>query len=696
MAVRISKIDIQDLGPVQRLRWTPVSLNVIYGKNEQGKTWIVEFLLRSLFKVTRIWNLRQLKGNGRITVSGLESKPVHFSPTSSKLEEYIDQHQELPADFTRLLVIKGAELSLAASTQSGKIDKQTLQHFLSNQDLLDRIEDRISATLKKTEIVEGLISGIRKGEIVQRDLLLKQLKDIDALFEQIGLGYSGGKRKALEMESEQLSREIGGLIKAKQHQAWQISVELNHLKADISGMNEEILADLTEKNRSYDLMREQLASLQEQLQTAERKSRHYGWLKTAVRLYREKLENLPSRPSFLLPLLSVISGVAGAWFILQNMDWPAVACVAAVLAAGGLYVALMLRYTARQAEREERVSIGKEFESRFGKSFNGLADLEILLEESQEDFAQVQVLKRQVQEAGSNVDRMKDQIRQLWNRWRAGEIPGQEEWLKLIQEAQERIAALKRTWQEKREVLAGLQVPASEYVQEDPGIAFDPAQLAQLNDQRQQIQNDVGEIHRKLDLLKQLICKVTGDPFDLDWENLILHLQQKRESVLKEYQSVTSEILGKLAVKQVLDRLRAVQEERISEGLTSPAMVAPLKNITGRYSQFRIHGDEILVMDDIHEFNLSDLSTGAQEQVLLALRLGFVSRLFDQKPLFLILDDAFQHSDWERRSLMIDTMVELARNGWQIIYFTMDDHIRDMFQEKGRILGDEFNLKTLN
>ena len=45
---------------------------------------------------------------------------------------------------------------------------------------------------------------------------------------------------------------------------------------------------------------------------------------------------------------------------------------------------------------------------------------------------------------------------------------------------------------------------------------------------------------------------------------------------------------------------------------------------------------------------------------------------------------------------MIDTMVELARNGWQIIYFTMDDHIRDLFQEKGRVLGDEFNLKTLN
>jgi hypothetical protein len=696
MTVRISKIDIQDLGPVHRVRWTPVSLNVIYGKNEQGKTWIVEFLLRSLFKVTRIWNLRQLTGNGRITVSGLEPKPVHFSPASPKLEEYIDQHEELPADFTRLLVIKGAELSLAASSHSGKIDKQTLQHFLSNQDLLDRIENRISATLKKTEIADGLISGLKKGEIVQRDLLLKQLKEFDTLFEQIGLGYSGGKRKALEMERELLSGEIDRVMKAKRFKAWQISVELEHLESDISGMNEKILADLTEKVRSFGLMQEQLDAVHEQLRTAELKSAHHSWLKTAVRLYREKLEKLPVRPSFLLPVISVISGVTGGWFILKNLAWPAVVCVAAVLAAGALYVALMLRYTARQAEREERISVGKEYESRFGKPFNGLADLETLFEESQEDFAQVQVLKRQIQETGSSLDRLSDQIRQLWTHWKPEEVPGQEDWLKMLQEAQNRTAALKRTWQEKREGLAGLQVPASEYVQEDPGIAFEPTRLARLNDQKQAIQNDLSDIHRKLDLLKQLICKATGDPFDLDWENLILHLQQKRESVLKEYQAVTSEILGKLTVKKVLDRLRTVQEQRISEGLTSPAMVEPLKKITGRYNQFRIHGDEILVMDEFHEFNLSDLSTGTQEQVLLALRLGLASRLFDQKPLFLILDDAFQHSDWERRSLMIETMVELARNGWQIIYFTMDDHIRDLFREKGRILGDEFDLRTLN
>ena len=45
-----------------------------------------------------------------------------------------------------------------------------------------------------------------------------------------------------------------------------------------------------------------------------------------------------------------------------------------------------------------------------------------------------------------------------------------------------------------------------------------------------------------------------------------------------------------------------------------------------------------------------------------------------------MLDDALQNSDWDRRANMVDHLVELVRSsGWQIFYFTMDDHLRDLF-----------------
>jgi uncharacterized protein YhaN len=76
--------------------------------------------------------------------------------------------------------------------------------------------------------------------------------------------------------------------------------------------------------------------------------------------------------------------------------------------------------------------------------------------------------------------------------------------------------------------------------------------------------------------------------------------------------------------------------------------------------------------------------------VLLALRVGFAARWLKKDGLFLVLDDAFQHADWERRERLVDLVMDLARSGWQILYLTMDDHIRDLFNEKGKAFGKEF------
>ncbi len=79
--------------------------------------------------------------------------------------------------------------------------------------------------------------------------------------------------------------------------------------------------------------------------------------------------------------------------------------------------------------------------------------------------------------------------------------------------------------------------------------------------------------------------------------------------------------------------------------------------------------------------------------MLLALRMGFASRLAGGEPLFLILDDAFQHSDWERRERLVREVVALAETGWQISYLTMDDHLRDLFVEAGeQDFGEDFRF----
>ena len=92
------------------------------------------------------------------------------------------------------------------------------------------------------------------------------------------------------------------------------------------------------------------------------------------------------------------------------------------------------------------------------------------------------------------------------------------------------------------------------------------------------------------------------------------------------------------------------------------------------------------------------LSTGAKEQVMIALRMVFAPRFLGDNPAFLILDDAFQHADWERRETLVEHTLRLVKDrGWQVFYFTMDDHIRKLFQAGAeRVLSGDFQVVDLS
>jgi uncharacterized protein YhaN len=208
----------------------------------------------------------------------------------------------------------------------------------------------------------------------------------------------------------------------------------------------------------------------------------------------------------------------------------------------------------------------------------------------------------------------------------------------------------------------------------------------------------LNEDEKKLESLKQRICAFTGDDIATSWETVIQSLKELRHTSLNALHRQTAELLGKMAVTDVLDQLRHDEATRIEEGLRSPGVLEPLKLVTGRYTDLKLQGDGLIVSDGFNDFELNRLSTGAMEQVLLALRIGLARRWMDREneSFFLVLDDAFQYSDWKRRESLMKMAVNLAKNGWQVIYLSMDDHIRSLFRKAARSFGDEFQEKTLS
>ncbi|GAI71663.1 unnamed protein product [marine sediment metagenome] len=138
------------------------------------------------------------------------------------------------------------------------------------------------------------------------------------------------------------------------------------------------------------------------------------------------------------------------------------------------------------------------------------------------------------------------------------------------------------------------------------------------------------------------------------------------------------------SVHKVISKLREEEDAKIQEGLQSEVVLSPLKDITQRYNRLILDNDRLIVSDQYDNFSIRDLSTGAIEQVMLALRIGFTLKLLREDALFLILDDAFQHSDWQKREILINKLADIAKKGWQIIYLTMDDHIKGLFDKVSR------------
>ena len=163
----------------------------------------------------------------------------------------------------------------------------------------------------------------------------------------------------------------------------------------------------------------------------------------------------------------------------------------------------------------------------------------------------------------------------------------------------------------------------------------------------------------------------------------------------EELKKVTAKIIAGITVHKVISKLREEEDEKIQEGLESETVLAPLKDLTQRYNRLKLDDDKLVIFDEYNNFDLKDISTGAIEQVMLALRIGFSSKLLKKDTIFLILDDGFQHCDWPKRKILVRKLSDIAKKGWQIIYLTMDDNIKELFDEAGKEFKEDYKSLEL-
>ncbi len=698
MGVKIDKISVKDLGPIKEFLAAFGIFNLIYSKNERGKTFFTEFLIRSLFKNTSRWSYLRSGGKGKVTLSGLDKHPVDFTCSSpKKLEDYWEKSEKgLPLSMAKLLIVKGGE---AGIEDNGSISKFLIKEVLSGINILDKIDSdsNIQSTVKSAKITNSRIDINDKGEGKKYHDIKNKLEKIDNLFEEIESGYTQGILKTYQLKKETLLDKLARLKQAKKHLAYLISEEIKKLNSELSDIPDSELNSIEKEIFLYRSKKNTLSKTEKDYKDASLKSKDFKWLESALSHYRELLSKNVKRPGKILPVLcglftaSGIAAFAAALFMYRNTTESLMLLLLGIIGFSFLglitsalfYFKKLYNFLRQAGQNEELNRIRVEFKKRTGKNLADISSLESTLNGQREHNSRLSLLESQInplkKELGDSIFNINQKIKKLCRK----EI-GEKEWDEKIESLKKRNASLKNEVHKQEIELSKLQLSEQDYLAEETDTAYSREEHEKTSDEIADTLEEIKNQEDRIQNLKYKICEKTGDDPSIGWEELINNLQSKRGETEKELKDISAGIIAGLTVHNVILSLRREEDQKIKEGLKSKVVTGPLKAITQRYDNLTIKNNNLIVSDPYDSFDIKDLSTGAVEQVMLALRIGFTSKLLKEDSLFLILDDAFQHSDWEKREIIIEKLAEIAKNGWQIIYLTMDDHIKGLFEKKGR------------
>jgi len=264
-----------------------------------------------------------------------------------------------------------------------------------------------------------------------------------------------------------------------------------------------------------------------------------------------------------------------------------------------------------------------------------------------------------------------------------------------ITKIKNKIESLNENIKNREGELKGLGISEKEYYTEDPGIEFSHNELNQIEEDLGKLREKIKNEENVFNNLKNEMCKITGDDYSIGFNTLLNNLYYKKEEVENELINLESTLISQILIYRIISKLQSEEDEKIADIITSEDFSNLLIKFTGKYNRITIENDDLIISNDYESYNLEDISTGTKEQTLLALRIAFAKKILKNESAFLILDDAFQHSDYERRMLLINNLFKIANDGWQVIYCTMDDHIKNTFIENAETIAHDFNFIDL-
>ncbi len=697
MNIDIKNINIKTLGPLRDVSFDLSKFNVFYSPNEGGKTLLTEFLLTSLFKNKQAFKgkLREISAEGKVTVQGLEENETSFTFKNKKyIEDFLTDYSLHFSDISRLAVVHGAEIMID-NNKEGEIDDNIIRRLLSRAEVFSQIKENIPKVVQRVNL-KGLdvVFDIKQGEVKTLEDLTIKVKNIEDILKEIEDNYGGGERALIDIDIKRLEDQKEKQLLAKKHLAYTLSKEIEDLQEKSSTLNEEDIEKLSEKINQYFYQKEELEDIEKEASSYKEKSEQYNWLKEVKELYYkyDKKEVVAFKNT--TPILSFLSLV-----------FLGVAMFFGHLALSYIFLFLTTTLFSYYFYQISKILNKKNVDNRYSelkddfykKTKTHLTEAELLKKYKEEEYNynNYKEAKEKILQKENKIKLLKKDIDELFANLLSKNV-SEKNWkeeLKNIREGKKK--RLKEVEVKERQLLV-LNVKEGDYSALKPDEDYNKEKLSSIEKKVEEKSKKENEITSKLNNLKQKVCNITDNEITDEWSVVIDNINNKLTEYQKETEDKKAEIIAKKLVFDVIEELEKKENKKIEERLSSKYIKNLIVQFTNNsYQNIYLQDNKIFLSSLSQEFPLSDLSTGTKEQVMLALRLGFLKEIMKGRNMFLLLDDAFQHSDWKRREKIIENLAEVSLTGHQIVYFTMDDHILELFDKYGKSMKDNYSRFVL-
>lgn len=161
-------------------------------------------------------------------------------------------------------------------------------------------------------------------------------------------------------------------------------------------------------------------------------------------------------------------------------------------------------------------------------------------------------------------------------------------------------------------------------------------------------------------------------------------VKESLKSFIEQNEQMRETVLG---VKEIFVEIEREEEEKVASlfGKESPVSSYFSMITDGMYQNVVYDTEEgsiNVLSKDGELLSAEKLSSGAYDQLYLSIRLALGEKILKGEKGFFIMDDPFVKADLERLRRQLNILKELSLSGWQIIYFTAKNEIRDCLKDE--------------